>query len=281
MPAIHPARLRQQTASLGESFLSPDLFLRRLHDLLDFYADRTLRPGQGGQRPSRLPHYSAPKPVLRQVMCELDICTANAGWPAALVLADRLWSNGYFETRLIAIHLIGQAGTPPEQVAARVISWAHPGDDPDILEALLGTAQISLQETRTDVWFDLVKNWTSADEVPVQEMGLRALRSMLVKPGFENLPAVFAILASVLRTASAALHFELAAVLEACARHSPGETLYFIRQTVAASPEPHMARLIRRCLPFFDDDGQKSLRQLLVARKRGGAQESMGHWESP
>ncbi len=270
MPAIHLARLRQQTAQLGESFLSPDRFVRQLHDLLDFYADRTRRPGQAGTRIPRLPHYSVPLPVIRQVMSELDRCAAEAGGPASLDLADRLWSDGYFESRQIAIHLLGQDGIPAEQAAARVTSWAIPGGDQQILNALLEAARSALQKNGPAAWFDLVKTWTAADQVAVQEMGLHALRSMLEEPGFENLPAVFAIIGSVLHTAPAGLHFELASVLEACARHSPGETLYFIRQTVAVSPEPHMTRLIRRCLPIFDEEGQKILRQSLVARTKTG-----------
>ena len=54
MPAIQLTRLRLQTAGLAESFANPQAFVRGLHDLLDYYADRTHRPGQSGA-PAPLP----------------------------------------------------------------------------------------------------------------------------------------------------------------------------------------------------------------------------------
>jgi len=54
MPAIHPARMKIQVARLGEKIRQPEVFVRELHNLLDFYADRTHRPGQFGEPPPLL-----------------------------------------------------------------------------------------------------------------------------------------------------------------------------------------------------------------------------------
>ena len=49
MPAIQPVRLKRQSALLVEQFNNPAAFIRSLHHLLEFYADRVHRPGQAGE----------------------------------------------------------------------------------------------------------------------------------------------------------------------------------------------------------------------------------------
>jgi hypothetical protein len=71
MPAIHPARLKIQAAQLVERFSTPHSFVSRLHDLLDFYANRAYRPGQSGEPHPLLTAYNVPRPVLHQVEREL------------------------------------------------------------------------------------------------------------------------------------------------------------------------------------------------------------------
>ena len=49
MPAIQLARLKIQITELLTNFDRPVDFLRELHTLFGFYADRTRRPGQSGK----------------------------------------------------------------------------------------------------------------------------------------------------------------------------------------------------------------------------------------
>jgi hypothetical protein len=60
MPAIQPARLRQQAALMVEHFDQPAAFVRSLHHLLEYYADRAHRPGQAGKPPALLAAYNVP-----------------------------------------------------------------------------------------------------------------------------------------------------------------------------------------------------------------------------
>jgi len=47
MPAVDIARLKTQAAVLVEKFDQPAVFLKELHQILDAYADRTMRTGIG------------------------------------------------------------------------------------------------------------------------------------------------------------------------------------------------------------------------------------------
>jgi len=101
MPAIQPARLKIQAAQLAEKFTDPPAFTLGLNELLEFYADRTYRPGQASDPQPLLKAYNVPTPVLRQVSKELSkFIVANQD--AALALCDALWSKPVLEFRLLA-----------------------------------------------------------------------------------------------------------------------------------------------------------------------------------
>ena len=106
MPAIQPARLRQLSAELVNAFGSPPAFVRELHGLLDFYADRTRRPGQAGAPPPLIHTYRTPAPVIRQVIQDLTPLVADDP-QNALVLADALWEEENLECRLLGIEILG------------------------------------------------------------------------------------------------------------------------------------------------------------------------------
>ena len=65
MPAIQPARLKQQAVLLAQQFDNPVAYVRSLHHLLDFYADRAHRPGQSGKPAPLTSAYRVHPPVLR------------------------------------------------------------------------------------------------------------------------------------------------------------------------------------------------------------------------
>ena len=73
MPAINPARLKQQAALLADHFDSPAAFVRSLHHLLDYYSERVQRTGQAGVMPTLLPAYRVRPQVLRLVLQELSV----------------------------------------------------------------------------------------------------------------------------------------------------------------------------------------------------------------
>src|SRR5258706_7744804 len=65
IPAIDIARLKIQAAVLVEKFDQPAVFLKGLHEILDHYADRTMRIGVVASPVSVLPAYRAPQAVFR------------------------------------------------------------------------------------------------------------------------------------------------------------------------------------------------------------------------
>src|SRR5258706_14991928 len=107
IPAIDIARLKIQAAVLVEKFDQPAVFLKVLHEILDHYADRTMRIGVVASPVSVLPAYRAPQAVLRQI--EMELAPLAGAFPEqAMALTDALWKDGYLETRLLAAILLGR-----------------------------------------------------------------------------------------------------------------------------------------------------------------------------
>lgn len=270
MPAIQMSRLKHQIAQLGDSFRQPDVFQHTLHEVLYFYANRTLRPQQSGARATLIPHYSPPAQVLRQIQVELtQRCAANP--TAALALADRLWADTYLEPRILAIFLLGEISpNPPEPILQRLREWAVPSTDHHLLDLLLASGKTRLQKEKPALWVDLLSSWLASDKIAIQALGLRALRSMVDDQSFENLPLTFVALTPLVSTSSSALIPELKGLIAALAQRSPGETVYFLRHALSVSNDDGAARLVRRCLDAFDPATQDGLRSALRVKAEQG-----------
>jgi hypothetical protein len=265
MPAIQPVRLKQQTAQLGDSFSQPDQFIRRLHELLDFYTDRTLRPGQNLVRHPRLPHYRIPTPVMRQLGVDLEGWSAQAGLESTLSLADALWQNGYFETRLLAVELLQSAAQfDSTALQSRLHSWIKPKEEDQILQALLQVGKTHLGAE----WLGFARTWLSDDNPEVRSIGIRALRSLAADPAYQNIPAIFSLLNPFFQAVPVSLHPEVTDLVLLLAGRSPAETLYFLRRVLITSPDQTLTRLVRRCLPAFSPEDQKRLREAMLDRTR-------------
>ncbi len=268
MPAIQLERLKAQAAELAEHFGSPAAFVHRLHGLLDFYADRTRRPGLTGAPPPLIPAYQAAPPVLRQVIRALAPQAAK-DIEASLALADALWAEDYLECRLLAAQLLGVLSpSPSEPILERVSAWAQAEREDQALTALFNQGLAPMIAENPDAVLALADGWLTATQRNAKILGLRVLAALLEDSSFENLPAVFRLLGPSAQSAPSALRPHLLKVIQALARRSPPETAFFLRQTLAReSGAPGPAWLARKSLDAFPEENQISLREAL---KRGG-----------
>jgi len=262
MPAIHPARMKIQVAQLGEKINQPEDFVRSLHNLLDYYADRTYRPGQSGEPPPLLATYKTPPPVFRQIVREITTL-AVVDPPAALVLVDALWAEPIIEFRLLAITLVGKISpTPPEPVLARIRSWIDSTPEDRLSDAVLKHGLVQIRRQYPKIFLQMIEDWLKADELFFRQIGLRAMVPLLSDPNFENLPAVFRLLTPLIRTPPSILRIDLVAVLRSLVHHFPQEAVYVLRQNLS-SDHPDTAWLARQVLSDFPSEIQASLGEAL------------------
>jgi hypothetical protein len=261
MPAIQPARLQQQAETLAGRFSDPPAYIRQLHDLLNFYADRTLRPGQSGKPNPLIAAYKVSPPVLRSFLKELLPLAAQDA-QQALALVDALWAEPVLELRLLSSMLLGQ--TPlehPEPVIQRIQDWVKPELEDALIQALLVNGLVRLRQENSPAIVSLVQSWLEQTNLFYQQLGLRTLLPIIQDPAYENLPVFFRLIHPFVQSAHRSLRPDLLDVLQALAQRSPQETAYFLRQTLALPDSPDTPWLIRQCLGSFPPAQQEMLKK--------------------
>ena len=263
MPAIQPARLRQQASLLSQHFNQPAAYIRSMHYLLEFYAERIRRHGQAGKPGPMMPAYKVPHPVLRYLLQELAPL-AEQDPQAGLELCDALWEQNFLEFRLLSSMLLGSVPvSTPETVLQRIRNWINPGLEDHLIDALLVNGLDYLRKQDSQAILALAENWLNGSTVLDKQLGMRVLSSIIRDPAFDNLPVFFRLIHPLCQSAPPALRPDLLDMVEALAHRSPLETAHFLRQTLHLPDSPQTPWLVRQVLPAFPENIQKSLRQTL------------------
>ena len=263
MPAIHTNRLRVQMAQLMALQYQPAEFAHALHQILEIYNDYAYHAGQTAQNQTFLPHYQIPHPVTRQIDSELTHLSLENP-QTALILADALWHEPYYEARQFAIHILSQVPVfTPEPVLERITSWAKPDEDKQVLRILITQGAKHLICDQPDKWSDLTQSWLINNDPAIQSIGLYALYGTVEDMHFQNLPAVYRLISPMVQEVPEILKNDLLLVLQALAKRSPGETAYFFHQVLTLTNSRQLPQLIRPCLAYFPSEIQASLRQAL------------------
>ncbi len=266
MAAVQIARLKKEVAALGALFSRPDELKRSLDTMLDFYADRVYRAGHSVPPTPNLLAYHVHPLVIQQIELEFQSKYAEdeAG---AMALAEVLWADCHIETRRLAVFLIGQLSLePPQAIIQCIQEWAKPGEPAEILALLFTGATTRLRKEQPAAWLDAIQAWLDKPSPAEQGLGLVALQALVEDRQFLNLPPVYRMVSGFIHSPHPRLQHALQDLLEALARRSPTETVYFLRQLLGSPTPASSIRIIRRILPLFSPEGQASLRQMLNTR---------------
>jgi hypothetical protein len=268
MPAIQLARLKIQIIELLTYFDRPADFVRELHVLLGFYADRTRRPGQSGTPKPLIKAYNVPRQVMRRI--KSDIALQVVSYPeSAFSLADQLWDDNWFECRLLAISILGLIPLESNnRVIGRMQMWGKKCKEDALLDALLADGAVQIRDENPNEYLLLVEDWLSETEISSRKVGLRAVPALVMNSGFENLPAIYRLLAPLIRESTSVLEADMLTAVRALGKRSPQETAYFLRQNLIAPHKSGLAVITRRSLDVFPPDLQDSLREVLREQMR-------------
>ena len=205
---------------------------------------------------------------MRQIEVQIAPQVAS-DYEAALVLADQLWQEDWYESRLLAISILGMLSTSlTDEVVIRLQAWGKVCKEDALLEALLEDGTQHLRAEAPQAFEQLVEGWVTATDLPSRKVGLRALPALIQNPEFENLPLIFRWLAPLAREVSSSLETDLLKAVRTLARRSPKETAYFLEQNITTSHRTGAAWLARRSLDVFPPDLQAGLREVLRTEMR-------------
>jgi hypothetical protein len=259
MPAIQHSRLRIQAAQLADLISTPEVFVRSLQTILDFYSNRTHRPGQSGDPPTLLPAYNVPPPVLRQILLELGP-SLSGDQDNGLALCDILWEQEWYECRLLAARIFGLLPIEPlEPIQHRLIAWGRESEE-RLLNALLTDGLSRWRKEDPLGFLSLLEKWLKSPSFHDQVLGLRALLPLINDRSFVNLPVLFRLLNPFVRVASPTIRPNLILVLESLAKRSPKECAYFLRENMVSQDT---AWITRQIIGIFPAEIQKGLRETM------------------
>lgn len=262
MPTIDIARLKIQAAVLVEKFDQPAIFIKELHEILDLYADRTLRVGVVASPLSVLPAYRAPQAVLRQI--EMELAPLAGAFPEqAMALTDALWKDGHLETRLLAATLLGRIHPETPLLLERITAWVSRARDAQLRTALLSVSLGRLRRELPSEFLKLIFGWFDPATMKMWSNGIYALLPLIEDPAYDNLPPVFEIVRLVVETAPSMLQNDLVELIRALYEASPIETTYFLRQTISASTSPQAPLTFRRIITALPEPLQPIILEII------------------
>jgi hypothetical protein len=260
MAAVNLPRLRIQSAKLMGYFDAPDGFLRELHNLLDNYADRTIRPSAITSPVLVLPSYRVPTVVLRQLEIDLGV-RAQDSPDQTITLADKCWDDGYFESRSLAAYLLGLVPPTDKRYLIRLNSWVAETREPNINRILISISMARLRKEEPELYLSEIERWSHPAQKKMWNSAINALLPLLKDKSFHNLPAIYKIVSPIIESAPATMQNSLSILICALYESSPIETTFFVRQLLTLSTTPHTLTNIRRIYPTLPDPLQKDLRE--------------------
>ena len=260
MTAINPARLKMQTAELGEIIDQADQFASRLHELLTYYSAR-IRQTSLSKTPLKLQAYQVPEPVIQALESEITErleADPEAGYP----LADTLWIEYWVEFRQLAIYILGHLPIDkPDLILSRIQAWLDQCTSEDIRRSIMTEGMIRLANERPEVCFGLIENLVSSGKKSHHQAALFGLSLFANDYTYTNLPVVFKHLSKILAKEEDGLTKEINALLQILAKRSEQETTYFLVKQLHTAYEPRILRLSRQLMNNLSQDNQALLRE--------------------
>ena len=266
MPAIELARLKKQAIHLSDLFDQPDEFLRALHEILEYYVNRSLREVDSAAPGSVLNTYRTPPVILRHI--EIELAPLALKKPEqTLNLADQLWDEGWLEMRLLAASLLGRLPPSETRLLARLTAWTTQVRDPSVQVALLSTSLTRLRKETPDQFLLLVGEWLNPERTRLWSNGIQALLPLIKDPNYSNLPPVFDIIEHVVEAAPGTLQKDLIDLFQALYSVSPTETTYFLREVISTSSNNLTATTFRRISPSLPPKLAEAIRDLIKIKR--------------
>jgi hypothetical protein len=260
MPAIHPARLKKQSALLAGCFSDPQVFIKELRRLFEQYADRVHRPGQSGEPSPLLDAYKIRKPVLQQLLQDL-IPLAEKQPETTLSVCDLLWEQHYLEFRQLAANLIGNIPPhPPEPVLQRIQSWVVQESDPQLIDLLFDRALDKVRKEYGDLLLEMIEGWLGENDPKRQRLGIRALLPLVMDRDSDYVPQVLGLIHGFTLEFNPDLQNDILELLFALISRSPKESAYSLRQNLKHPKSVQTAWLIRRSINEFPADEQVKMK---------------------
>ena len=259
MPAINPTQLEKQITAALSVKADPPLCVRKLYEILEFYADRTRRSVKAADMLILGKVLRVPQPVLqaitRSIQTELDYSDG-----LRLKTSLMLWDMNYRETRMVAVSLL--SGVDPALVMENFENWAADCDDEEVLHWMAAEGLKLSNRPLEDIPWKGLNAWLRHPAPTVQHLALISLLELVQGSARdEHFPRVFRLLRAVPGNMSKTSLVALQDLLWALADRSPQESAQYLLDEFKRDQD--VRNLIEKTLGAFPQALQEELRQVL------------------
>ena len=259
MPAINPTQLEKQITAALSVKADPPLCVRKLYEILEFYADRTRRSVKAADMLILGKVLRVPQPVLQAITRSIQ---TEHDYSERLRLESSLmlWDMNYRETRMVAVSLL--SGVDPALVMAHFENWATDCDDEEVLHWMAAEGLKLSNRPLEDIPWKGLNTWLQHPAATVQHLALISLLELVqgsVRDG--HLPRVFRLLRGASGNISKTSLAALQDLLWALAERSPQESAQYLLDEIKRDQE--VRHLIEKILGAFPQALQEELRQVL------------------
>lgn len=265
MPAIHIAKLRKQAVELAEYFFEPERFDFHFTQLLDFYSNRTKKPGKPKSSATRLKTYEVQDPIIRAVLTEIEPF-ATQDPVAALSLACLLWEKLVLEKRIMAIRLLGILPQEDSRSTVKLIEkWVKNNHDDQLLVEFSSHPLLKLHLSHWKLYLTHLNKWLGSENQILIRLSLTSISKMLNERDIADLPPIFKLLTPYFSDPPFKLRSLLSPILKSLTRQSPDEVMYLIRQIYDSKSKVsrNFKWLLNQNKDFFPESYQDSIESMI------------------
>jgi hypothetical protein len=186
-----------------------------------------------------------------------------------LDVIDELWKQSMLEPRRLGANLLGKIPLEySEQVILRLKAWSTPEEDHELVKYLQKYGSLTLRQQDNKKWLSVIRTWLESKDSQDEIFGLQSLLPLIEDPDYLDLPEIFPLVTLILAAPKPRITYTLQTVLEALAKRTPNETIYLLKSVLGLPHSPELPRLLRRLLPAFPEEQQKSLRLGLTENQK-------------
>jgi hypothetical protein len=226
MPAFQLKQFEQQLSQLLRFFALPTEFRQHLTQLFERYEQPSYRYGVGVKAPPE-PAYHIQSVMLEELENEL-IRMAEQRPRSAVLLANECWSDPYFETRLIAVVVMGAAPLFDLPFFQETFLSMLAVTEKEYQELLFFHA---LKQFRQEQFLQLVEwitNWLESDDMVA--IGFSALQSLVDAGNLDHLPTIYRLIENFVIAGEEDYQEDILHLMDGLVKLSPMETAHFLSE---------------------------------------------------
>ena len=265
MPAINLARLRKQAVELAQYFFEPKRFDFHFTELLDFYSNRTIKPGKQTSNNTYFKAYKVQDPVLRTIMDEIRPLVIQSP-DAALSLANLLWGEMVLEKRIFATRMLELQPKENAQSTLNLLGdWAINCREDQLLEEIASHPLLTIHYENWVLLIEHLNKWMLSENDMLIRLSLISLNIILTEHNITDLPSIFKLLTPLISEPTFSQRSLLNPIFKSLVRQSPGEIVFLIRQIYNSQEVKNKGFLwlLKQNLEYFPETYRESLESMI------------------